>query len=96
MAFTPGVDSIFSHMVYNPYFVSEVRAIPGYNEASRKVKQLIRDIVNNKRVPSSYSAARYLVDKTYVNGATEFSNEDIDWAWAIGAAGGCEFEWAED
>lgn len=96
MAFDPARPNLFACMSYNPYVATSPELIPGYSEASPKVRQLIRDLVNIKRVVHSFTAARFLVDSTYVNGATEFSDDDINWAWAIGAGGGCEYEWEQE
>lgn len=82
-------------LVYNPLWIPVMdddmlnEKLDGYKEASRLIKEIIKHFTNQKKVIGSWNIACTVIRKSFVNPVTD---EDIMWAYAIGAGGGMEYE----
>ncbi len=83
--------------VYNPFVVADPRVLPGYEEASRNAKIIIRDYLSTKRIIGSYGAAKELIlsrqYKDVQGNSITLTEQDIQEAYDLAAGGGCEYEW---
>jgi hypothetical protein len=89
------VHDITRDLVDNVYHYARPEHIPGYNEASVIVKYIIREYVNQKLIVGRWNSACALI-RSGLNSALTITDEEIIEAYAIGAGGGCEFEWMEE
>jgi len=85
--------NLFSQLVYNPYATNHYSSLLGYDEAPAIVKQLVREFSSLKKVPMSRSQAIELAQRSFIDGKTVIKEWMVDEAYAIGAGGGCDFEW---
>jgi uncharacterized membrane-anchored protein len=81
--------------VDNVYHYARVEHIAGYNEASTIVKFIIREYINQKLIVGRWNSACALIRSGLKPGVV-ITDEDIIEAYAIGAGGGCEFEFLEE
>jgi hypothetical protein len=79
-------------LVYNPYAVNDASMLIGYAEASRIVKQLVNYLTTGKKIVGSRTIANQLA-KLYFKDGVIVTEDDVDEAYAIGAGGGCDYEW---
>jgi hypothetical protein len=78
-------------MVYNEYWVNGSQFLEGYDEQTKTVQSIIDTFVNVKKIIGSWSIACKVIRASYKN-PEKITDEDIMWAYAIGAGGGMEFE----
>lgn len=81
--------SVGEAWTYNEYVTPNEHALTGYDEASALVKRIVREFVNQRKIIASFDLAKHLVKERFPRA----TDDDIIEAWAIGAGGGCEFEW---
>lgn len=89
--------SLEQSFVYNPFAAADPRVLPGYEEASRGAKTVIRDYLSTKTIIGSYSAAKELILGQQYQDAQgnpiTLTEQDIQEAYNLAAGGGCEYEW---
>lgn len=81
--------SIGEAWAYNEYVTHSETLLPGYDDAGALVKRIVREFVNQRKIIASFELAQYLVKERFPRA----TDDDIIEAWAIGAGGGCEYEW---
>lgn len=84
-------------LMYNEYYVATAdedflsRHFPGYDELTRIQRVIFHEFVNIKKIIGSWSTARELI-RAHFKAGVDVTDDDIIWAYAVGAGGGCEFE----
>jgi hypothetical protein len=85
-------------LVYNPYYLALGdnkmldEQLDGYKEASPIVRAIVREYVQQKKIIGSYSLAHKTIKHGCKDGIV-ITDDDIMWAYTIGAGGGMEYEW---
>jgi hypothetical protein len=87
-------------LVYNPHAVMHPDLLPGYAEASRNARLIIRDyLIGSRKVIGSFEVAKRIIctSDRYRDGKTgnpiTITEQDLIEAYAIACGGGCEYEW---
>ena len=88
------IHDIARDLTDNVYHCARSEHIAGYNEASLIVKFIIREYVNQKLIVARWDTACKLI-RSGLKGGVVITDEDIIEAYAIGAGGGCEYEFLE-